>query len=906
MSNSGIRDGENTPKKIRRKYYLVYTLVFCILFFLCFGIYLLVYKKSFFRSYDGFDQHYISFMYLGYWGRSIIRNLFLNHSFSIPLWNQAIGYGADIPTSLAAYIWDPFNWISFFIPSKYAETGYSIMIILKFFACGLSYSIFAFSKKHSEHAVLCGAIIYTFSAVNYVGFYQSFFINPLIIFPLLIIGVDRLFENKKPALYIIMLAISLASYFYFAYMMCILVFAYCIIKLIFSNNVSKKFDNIFRIILRFVLCSIMSAAISAISLLPSLIVMTKAGRLGLSHYLPVIFDKSYYSGIFVGWTTSYNMLSRDCEIGWGVIALICVIAIFTFGKKYWQQKTEFILMTVGLCTPYIGHLMNGMSYTANRWVWAYDLVVALIVTMMIPKLKELSSIQSIVIAISSVIYIIISHGYFQISGAKFETAALLMLLISILCFVFLKITEKQFKILTILISCICVVNMSFFVFSKDYDNEFKDWTKAGKAYSTVMNSGGKPLLNDVDISDGTRFDSHGLSEVLNSSWMYGTSGINFYISVYNNNIDMFHNDVAMNTMPNCYRYRGLDRRSELEALLGVNHYLVDAYIPAKPIGYDVQEAERNVNNQEIKSFKPENNNSLFYTFKNKISYDEYNKLSPYEKQQALMQACVVDNDKANSSIKDLNIDNSSITYNMTPSGGALIDGKMIKINDTDQDYIDLTFPDQNNSEIYLYFDNINYKMDKAETYSISVQGYENDTEIANISNSYFAYTYYCHLYGGKLNWMLNLGYTEQPLNKIRIKFANPGEYNFDDIKIYARQKDAIEENINGLERTAKNVSYISNNRINCDVNLENSETLFSSVPYSNGWKAYDNGKKIKINKTDTAFMSFDLDKGEHHIDLVYRTPGLYAGAAISLIAILCFIFIEKAKKRGKLRFLMIL
>lgn len=254
-------------------------------------------------------------MYLGKWGRSIVRDLFVNHHFSIPLWNQAIGYGSDIPTSLAAYLWDPFNWISFFIPAKYAEVGYAAMITLKFYACGITYSILARHRKYPYYSVLCGAVIYTFSAVGYVGFYQSFFINPLIIFPLLILGVDILFEAKKPVLYVIMLAIAFASYFYFAYMVCILVFFYCVMKLVFSETFIKSVSNIISVIVRFLLYSLIAAGISAISLLPSLIVMLQAGRIGLPHYLPMMFDKSYYAGMFVGWTTSYNMLSRDCNIG---------------------------------------------------------------------------------------------------------------------------------------------------------------------------------------------------------------------------------------------------------------------------------------------------------------------------------------------------------------------------------------------------------------------------------------------------------------------------------------------------------------------------------------------------------------------------------------------------------------
>lgn len=875
-----------------RKYYVQYTLVFIILFFLCFGVYLFLYKKTFFRSFDGFDQHYISFMYLGKWARSIVKNLLVNHCFSIPLWDQAIGYGGDIFTSLAAYLWDPFNWISIFIPAKYAEVGYATMIIMKFYACGIAYSVFARYREHTCYSALCGAVIYTFSAVGYVGFFQSFFINPLIIFPLLILGVDILFEKKKPVLYVTMLAIAFASYFYFAYMMCILVFLYCVIKLVFSEKFVKSVSNTSGIILRFLLWSIIAAGISAVSLLPSIIVMLQAGRIGLSHYLPILFDKSYYAGIFSGWTTSYYMLERDCYVGWGAIAMICVIVLFLYRKEDWKIKVEFILMTAGLCIPMVGHIMNGMSYTTNRWVFAYNFLVAYIVTMMVPRLKQLAHGQLAILTIGVGFYIILAYEYFEVSGEQFNVTAILLLMITLFCFIFPKMTEQQFRVLISLISCICVACTAFFSYSKNYGNGFDQWTDAGTAYSTVINSGGLPLLNKVDTTDGTRYDHWGTGQVRNASWMYGKSGMNFYISVYNDNIDQFHSSLAINNgNSTCYSYDGLDRRSELEALMGVNHYFTLGVNPVKPIGFEQLEADENINDGLVQSYKPDKDNSIFYSFEKTVSYEEFNALSPYEKQQVLLQACVVNSNEANSSVQDLNIQSDSIDYDLIPLDGVSIDGDFISVENAGNQ-VELRFSNQSTAEMYLYLNSINFENEEDTSYSISLQGYQDDKAISNLGCGYYAFTYYSHLYGGKSNWLLNLGYTDQDVNRIVITFNNAGIYSIKDIELYARNYDDIMNNISGLKSTADKVSIL-NNHVSCDIDLNRAETVFTSIPYSSGWKVYDNGRRIEVAKTDIAFMSFDLDSGEHHIELVYRTPGLYAGIGLSIISILLFIFFNK-------------
>lgn len=44
------------------------------------------------------------------------------------------------------------------------------------------------------------------------------------------------------------------------------------------------------------------------------------------------------------------------------------------------MRILFILSTLLLLFPAFGWLLNGLSYATNRWIWAYSLLVAYIVT----------------------------------------------------------------------------------------------------------------------------------------------------------------------------------------------------------------------------------------------------------------------------------------------------------------------------------------------------------------------------------------------------------------------------------------------------------------------------------------------------------------------------------------------
>ena len=64
-----------------------------------------------------------------------------------------------------------------------------------------------------------------------------------------------------------------------------------------------------------------------------------------------------------------------------------------------------------------------------------------------------------------------------------------------------------------------------------------------------------------------------------------------------------------------------------------------------------------------------------------------------------------------------------------------------------------------------------------------------------------------------------------------------------------------------------------------------------TIPYSNGWSAYVDGKKAEMIKTNLMYSGLILSPGYHEIELVYHTPGLRIGFMISLIGVSVTIFL---------------
>ena len=73
-----------------------------------------------------------------------------------------------------------------------------------------------------------------------------------------------------------------------------------------------------------------------------------------------------------------------------------------------------------------------------------------------------------------------------------------------------------------------------------------------------------------------------------------------------------------------------------------------------------------------------------------------------------------------------------------------------------------------------------------------------------------------------------------------------------------------------------------------EITADSDNLVFFSVPYEDGWSAKVNGETADIEIVDTGFMAVPVTAGENTIEFSYETPGLKAGALISLAGVLIF------------------
>lgn len=142
---------------------------------------------------DGFTQHFLLFHeYV-----NILQGVLRGEGFSE--WDWSIGAGADTITSYGYYvIGDPFVYLGVFFPESLREFSFHLIMFVRMWCVGLSYLIFVRKFKVSHGAALLGALMYTFSFfVIYNADRHPFFILPLIWYPLLCLGVEKILKKSQ-------------------------------------------------------------------------------------------------------------------------------------------------------------------------------------------------------------------------------------------------------------------------------------------------------------------------------------------------------------------------------------------------------------------------------------------------------------------------------------------------------------------------------------------------------------------------------------------------------------------------------------------------------------------------------------------------------------------------------------
>ena len=369
--------------------YLVYTLAFGILFITCF-FFLFRQHKTFVYGGDAWSQGYTAMRYYGRYLRSVLKQLGQG-DFTIPQWDFAIGEGGDIIQTFHYYVMgDPFSIGALLVPDHKMYLYYMASTVLRVFLTGIAFIAYSLYKKAGlqkvdRFGILIGALLYAFSGWNIFNVVRyPYFINCLIFFPFILLGMEKILDQKKSLLFSIAIALSALSSFYFFFMIVLATVLYAAIRLIgiYKRDVKKIVVTVGRLIAYALLGVLLAAPI----LCPILYAVLHSSRGGISHPSHLFYSLDYYRSLL--WNLVNGTETKFTMIGIG--APILGAEVFFLSRKGNRQEKVFLLVAFAiLCFPGLGKLMNGNSYISNRFCWILVFAICYTVALGVSNFMQL-------------------------------------------------------------------------------------------------------------------------------------------------------------------------------------------------------------------------------------------------------------------------------------------------------------------------------------------------------------------------------------------------------------------------------------------------------------------------------------------------------------------------------------
>ena len=222
---------------------------------------------------------------------SEFRNKLINGGSLLYSWN--VGMGVNFVPIIAYYLASPFNWFLALVPAKHIIEFMDYGIIVKSGLAGLAMVIYL--DRHSENSSFAQALCAVFYALSgYMAAYSwnVMWMDCIVLFPLVCLGIEKIVNEKKGLLYAITLGICIVTNYYISIMICIFAVIYLIMLLILKGK--QSFGSFAGTVCIFAVFSLLAGGVAAILWIPQLyaVSMTASGEFNFPEtvrmYFPVM------------------------------------------------------------------------------------------------------------------------------------------------------------------------------------------------------------------------------------------------------------------------------------------------------------------------------------------------------------------------------------------------------------------------------------------------------------------------------------------------------------------------------------------------------------------------------------------------------------------------------------------
>lgn len=777
-------------------------------------------------------------------------------------WNGALGFNSFAQSSY--YCNSLFNWLLLLAPRGHLIDALDYLILFKFGLAGLSMAFFLKHKtaKINPITVIC-SVGYALCAYNLAFINQVMWFDAVIFFPIILIGLERMLISARPALYCIMLAVTIYSSFYISFSICLFLVLYFLFFMLESYKGFAPKERLMQFV-RFGAYSLISGLSVAFVILP----IYKAIGLTIASEIPAPTRLEFYNSFIEYLAKLFPQTEVSLQYGipniyTGGVAFI-LIPLFYANKKIPVAKKLvcsglllILLLSMNLnVLDYIWHGFHFPNQLPGRWTFIFSFLLMYMSCEGFLKFKALERREIIISAAFSIAVVVLTAivtvgEYTTITAARM--AVIFIVIYAALFILVIAFKKDSFHRVLLLILCACIV--------------MEVGSNAVYTLTTDTTVG--------SIKKYTQFDA----DMAKYTEKYNCSDDEFYRS------EMYENWTF--DAPQYFGYKGVTYYSS--TMQGT------AYEFFKSLGQRVY--AKNVS----AIFNPYSPvvNSVFG-----IKYIASRNMPYYttglQKQEVLGKFTVLEN-KYTLPLGFV-ADRAAADFEFSSFGSPI---------DRQQDMLDALCGEE--TGIYTALD---WDAEEAENAYVYKSRYWNDSTYSREDSSRpvkfsFSYSvkqtgdyYYCNNFKkGDMTVKVD-GKTHSPYvdrltheflghlkegTKIEITVSvsevGVGLYG---LSLYSFDEASFAEKIKSLSSQGLKVTAASSSGIEASIDSRGG-LVFTSIPDDGGFTVFVDGKEVEKQLFAEYLICFEVPSGQHSIEIKYSVPGLFAGLSVSVVFVVLFV-----------------
>lgn len=782
------------------------------------------------------------------------------------------GLGINFWTLWAYYLSSPMNLLIALFPQQALNGVISFFILIKLSLSSMTMAIYlkngflsyrsSLKGQENQWKILLFSMAYGLSSYMIGYSWNVMWIETMIFLPLIILGFERLMEKGDGRLYTLALFGSLWCNFYMTFMTCL----FLVLQFfLYSHQGLKQWLK--RGVL-FSIYSLLAGAMAGVVLLPTYkgLMLTSSAQLE--------FPKPEFYVNFLDMLMTHNITTKvitnatgdgGTNLYCGIFTLI-LLPLYMMNRDipFWVRIKQVVLTVVLFLSfnlnwlNYIWHGFHNQYGIPNRFAYLYIFVLLVMAYQVLVCVKQYAGLHFLwsFTIISEVLLIVFLFGEEKYSPSSYYIAGGITFIYFLIFFFF----EKRKKIeygayLFVLLGVIELTVHTFYGFSctgQVDTSAYFSTTKSVKEAKQMIEPENE--FYRVELAKAKMLD-----EV---TW-HRLNGVSLFGSNAIGNVVHTMGRLGFYSAVNEYLYQG--STPVTDSMLGVKYILarqgdiapntfsyyktienIDIYknFEALPIGYMVSKDAGDIEYNLWNPFQVQNNWVSGFLGKQVELFHEIENLPEPKTENCSIQI----------------EDSHAFSYTVeSPS----------------EQHITYEWLQGEKQELYAYITgNDIEKVEITSGEKVGVSGKQNSRIISmgTVEKDTLV----------RITLKLKDSVKNGRVTFRLASFDRDGFYNF-----YQQMKDE------GFHTLKQKDGYIDGT-----VNVKEDGIFFTSIPADKGWKVIVDGKKLKqeeILYIGDAFLSFPLEKGEHHISLSYVPDGFYQGIVVMVVGIGVFYVLEKRK-----------